>query len=409
MYVMDFENNGGWYTGSISGPDLWHRTLVDSWSGEYAMGCFNNHTCYYENNMNFNYMIFNETFSMEGAIDMIMTFYCKYVTEDSDDYWGVVLYDPKTDNFFDNGSFYGYQPTWRNYYVNIKSAYDYYYRLGYFRNNDGSRSYDFRIGFVFIRSDSSGFINPEAEANEVYWSGIFIDDVSISRLTTNDPPNMPVIPSGPDTGQIGKSYDFSTLTTDPDGDQIKYGWDWDGDRIVDEWTGWYASGITVFFSHMWISTGAYYVQVMATDENGVSSDFSHPKMVVMTHQPNKPVTPVGDTEGKFGNSYWYSTSTIDPDGEQLYYLWDWGDGTQSEWLGRYRSGDNCRISHTWDSEGTYNIKVKAKDIHGVESDWSEPLSVAMPYSYNKPILSYLEVIWQRFPNAFPILRQLTEY
>jgi hypothetical protein len=29
----------------------------------------------------------------------------------------------------------------------------------------------------------------------------------------------------------------------------------------------------------------------------------------------------------------------------------------------------------------YSIKVKAKDIHDVESDWSEPLAITMPKSF----------------------------
>jgi hypothetical protein len=291
------------------------------------------------------------------------------------------------------------------YNFDIKSAYNFCYQQGYFRNSDGSRSYDFRIGFVFIKTDSIGITNPEAESHGEYWSGIFIDDVILSRLDTNTPPNNPMVPSGPSAGTIGISYKFSTVTTDPDGDNITYGWDWDGDGTIDEWTAWYASDSPVSITHTWVTTGLYYIQVKAMDEKGELSDFSPYKMVVITHRPNKPVTPIGETEGKFGNPYLYATSATDPDGDQLEYFWDWSDGTDSGWLGRYHSGDNCAITHTWVAQGNYNIKVKAKDIHGVESDWSDPLPIAMPYSYNKPLLSVLELLWQRFPHAFPMLRQ----
>jgi len=237
--IMGFETNNGWYSGSISGPDLWHQTSVDSCSGNNSMGCFNISTLTYRNNMNFNYLIINETFSTEGAIEMIMDYYSKYITENSNDYWGIVLYDPSKKLFFDFGELSGFQPNWTHYIFNIKSAYDYCYQQGAFRNNDGSRSYDFRIGFVFIITDSSGITNPEAEAQGVFWSGIFIDDVTISRLDTNDPPNTPVVPSGLNVGVVGQSYEYSTVTTDPEGDTITYGWDWDEDGIIDEWTGFY--------------------------------------------------------------------------------------------------------------------------------------------------------------------------
>jgi len=34
----------------------------------------------------------------------------------------------------------------------------------------------------------------------------------------------------------------------------------------------------------------------------------------------------------------------------------------------------------WDEQGTYQIKVKARDIYGAESGWSEQLSITMPKS-----------------------------
>jgi hypothetical protein len=37
------------------------------------------------------------------------------------------------------------------------------------------------------------------------------------------------------------------------------------------------------------------------------------------------------------------------------------------------------------------------------------LPITMPYSFNKPILPFLELLFQRFPHTFPILRQLLGY
>ena len=95
----------------------------------------------------------------------------------------------------------------------------------------------------------------------------------------------------------------------------------------------------------------------------------------------------------------------DPNEDNVYYWWDWGDGTNSGWLGSYPSGQQVSASHTWTTEGTYPIKVKAKDTDEKESDWSEPLSVTMPKNkalINTLILRFLE----RFPHTFPILRNL---
>jgi hypothetical protein len=94
--------------------------------------------------------------------------------------------------------------------------------------------------------------------------------------------------------------------------------------------------------------------------------------------PDTPEKPSGPTEGKIRKTYKYESSTTDPDGDPLYYLFDWGDGTDSGWLGPYDSGDICKAFKKWRKKGTYSIRVKAKDINDAESEWSDPLVVSMP-------------------------------
>jgi outer membrane protein assembly factor BamB len=124
--------------------------------------------------------------------------------------------------------------------------------------------------------------------------------------------------------------------------------------------------------------------------------------------PEKPNKPSGLTKGKAGIEYTYTSSTTDPDGDQVYYLWDWGDGNNSGWLGPYNSGVTINTTYKWTVKGSYSIKAKVKDVYGLESPWSDPLPVTMPYTY-KPILQFLELLFQRFPNAFPILQHLLGY
>jgi hypothetical protein len=128
----------------------------------------------------------------------------------------------------------------------------------------------------------------------------------------------------------------------------------------------------------------------------------------VNNPPNKPVKPSGQLRGKIGVSYSYSSSTTDPNGDQLYYWFEWGDGTNSGWVGPLASGVIANASHTWTTKNTYSITVKAKDTAGAESPWSDPLSVKMPLSssINAPFWDWL---FERFPHAFPILRQLLGY
>ncbi len=99
------------------------------------------------------------------------------------------------------------------------------------------------------------------------------------------------------------------------------------------------------------------------------------KVAVGSPSPEKPQQPVGPTEGVVGVEYTFSTSTTDPEGEQVSYWWDWDDGTPGEWTDLYDSGETVYASHIWNASGYYNITVKARDPHEKESEWSESLMI----------------------------------
>lgn len=101
----------------------------------------------------------------------------------------------------------------------------------------------------------------------------------------------------------------------------------------------------------------------------------------MNNPPDKPKIN-GVRIGIAGYNYTYSASTTDKDGEQLYYMFDWGDGSITGWLGPYNSGEVLKVKHAWKKNGTYIVRVKAKDIHYSESEWSNPLPVTMPKAVN---------------------------
>jgi len=91
--------------------------------------------------------------------------------------------------------------------------------------------------------------------------------------------------------------------------------------------------------------------------------------------PDIPKKPIGPSEGKIKIEYSFSSSTDDPEGDQILYKFDWGDNTSSEWLGPYDSGDTVNAVHAWNFEGDYEIKVKAMDINGSVGDWSVPHTI----------------------------------
>jgi len=122
-----------------------------------------------------------------------------------------------------------------------------------------------------------------------------------------------------------------------------------------------------------------------------------------------PITPTisGPPTGKANQPYDYTFNSTDPNGDNVSYYIDWGDNTNSGWLGPYSSGAAVTRSHTWTTKGTYIIKAKAKNIYG-ESDWGT-FTVTMPLSYETPQFQFLDWLLNRFLHAFPILRNLLGY
>jgi parallel beta-helix repeat protein len=95
--------------------------------------------------------------------------------------------------------------------------------------------------------------------------------------------------------------------------------------------------------------------------------------------PLIPSRPSGTTLGLKGETYTYIAQSTGNQHTQIQYGWDWdGDLLVDEWTIFYLPDQPCETSHSWSTNGTYQISVKAMDTHGFQSDWSEPLSVTMP-------------------------------
>jgi len=343
----------------------------------------------------------------------------------------------------------------------------------------------------------------------------------------NRPPIPPTRPEGPEFGKVYVAYDFTTRSMDPDGDDIQFGWDWDGDYQIDELTDYYGSWETATISHTWTETGIYYVRVVAIDINGMMGGWSdvlvveingpggisgfkaeewslgHVYTTYLNHEdtqnliytienaqnvvdavaalivaiaaacgypldftiataiaiallrvgaaviqmldqgmgvyfraytidvngfpvccfayvwsqteqgtweenntaPYKPVKPSGSTNIRVHKDYTYSSSTTDIDDDRVFYIFDWGDGSYG-FTDLYNSGETASMSHNWSKKGNYNVRVKAIDEHNGEGDWSDPLAIRVPRYRTTPLLTILEKLLERYPNAFPILRQL---
>jgi len=85
--------------------------------------------------------------------------------------------------------------------------------------------------------------------------------------------------------------------------------------------------------------------------------------------PYRPAKPSGPAFGHIDENHTFTTYSEDPDGDQLMYIFDWGDGTTS--TTRYvDSGTQISLTHSWSKPGEYSVRVMAKDKRGASSPWS---------------------------------------
>ena len=124
---------------------------------------------------------------------------------------------------------------------------------------------------------------------------------------------------------------------------------------------------------------------------------------ILNQPPNVPDTPNGPRNGQPYTDLTFTSAAIDPDGDQLWYQWSWGDGATSDWLGPFDSATTASATNSWSDVANYGIRVKVKDEYDQESDWSEKLwiSIEKSRSYNR----LFQWISQQYPLIYSLIQQ----
>jgi hypothetical protein len=296
--------------------------------------------------------------------------------------------------------------------IQMKNFYDYFFDV---ENNSQSQSeWQFGKGQAWSKDAAAPTLNWTYSAAPGSYRGViecstFFGDPALTMKTPSpsDPPAKPSRPAGKTLGIWHVEYTYTTSTTDPNGDQIYYLFDW-GDGSTSGWLGPFQSGMTVSGSHTWTQLGTYPVRVKARDVWGAGSVFSDPLNVTITDNtpPNVP-TITGPHHGKPDQNYLFNFQTDDGQEQNIWFYIDWGDNTTTGWLGPYVSGTTLHLTHTWTGKMNCTIKAKAKDIMDAESDWGT-FYFTTPTVF-APFATILEWMFSHFPNAFPLLRHLLGY
>ncbi len=206
---------------------------------------------------------------------------------------------------------------------------------------------------------------------------IVIESIVRGGPIVNGAPTTPVV-VGPVGGDAGVSYSFSALSTDPEGETVRYGFDWDNDGTIDQYTAYEASGVATSTSRTWDNDGTYTFKVYAEDVNGNRSTAASHTIVLTNCGPRggcypgntapDSLTVTGPTTGTVGVSYDFVTRATDAEGDTIRYAFDWdNNSTYDEYTAFGASGVSTTTSHAWSTAGSYTFKVIAEDSNGERS------------------------------------------
>jgi hypothetical protein len=145
-----------------------------------------------------------------------------------------------------------------------------------------------------------------------------------------------------------------------------------------------------------------YIMINSTGGNAVL-----PVYMVKNSPPSTPSIS-GPEKGVPRKDTFFTISSTDDLSDNISYWVDWGDSTTSDWIGPYTAGEVLTLNHSWMNRGMYSIRCKARDEHGLESDWAT-LTITMPCSYTLSFMQFWMKLLERLPNAFPILQHILAY
>lgn len=131
----------------------------------------------------------------------------------------------------------------------------------------------------------------------------------------NKPPVTPNV-SGSGACVVNTKYNFSIVATDPDGDTIRYGVDFNGDKKVDAWyppSGYVASGTSRNGSYTWTTAGTKTMNVITQDSKGALSAWATHTVTCSNPPPGAPTVvltakPSSITKGASSDLEWSSTN-----------------------------------------------------------------------------------------------------
>ena len=127
----------------------------------------------------------------------------------------------------------------------------------------------------------------------------------------------------------------------------------------------------------------------------------------VNNQPEIP-TVTGPNSGKPNTEYNFTLNSVDPDGDDVRFIIDWGDSYNETTLFG-SSGNDVIVPHLWTEKGTYTIKVYAEDEFGaVSGETTRQIIIKKSKSINQPFLNFIQKFLQSHPSILSLIQMLLQ-
>jgi PKD repeat protein/plastocyanin len=183
-------------------------------------------------------------------------------------------------------------------------------------------------------------------------------DVEVTDPPANRPPVVEAA-AAPQSGLAPLSTLLSAQGTDPDGDRLTYRWDFGDGQAADGRTA----------RHVYLLGGTYTAEVTATDEAGATGT-AEVQVVVGNPPANQAPTVQVAADPRSGTApvtVRFTSAASDPDGDQLLYVWEFGDGGMA---------GGPSVSHRYTEVGTYTAKLTVTDPDGATGSATVTITVS---------------------------------
>jgi len=195
-----------------------------------------------------------------------------------------------------------------------------------------------------------------------------------ANATTQAPPSIPAAPTGLSaTAAPGPRIDLAWTDASSNETGFKIERSTDGTTFTSLTT--VGANQTSYGNPNLSPATTYWYRVRATNSSGDSAPSNVASATTPANAaPLPPASPAGPLLVNAGATVAYDTSTTDPEGHRIQYVFSWGDG-QNTTTGLYNSGATASASHAWSIPGNYEVTVRAVDEFGGASTATAPVEV----------------------------------